>query len=439
MEKSNKLNICFSTIDSYILSDKLEKQMFGNCIFIFDTSALFNIYYLSKKSQMELFDKILSKLENRLWIPHHVQYEYLINREKTMMKPIEEKYGKLEKEQITPLKKKIKAIENNFIDLKNRTHENETHPYMKKEIYTDFEKVIERLKKDFDFFFKEIDEEISIRKSEIESLIHTDTVFEDIKKYFKSGREYSYDEIENIMDEGKKRYAEKIPPGYEDEDRIKKVGIQKYGDLIIWNQIIEFASQEQLPIIFITNDLKSDWCYADKNSRDLRIEKPKEELIKEIKDKAGVSFWMYSFSQFLYKTKKILEIEIESEILEEAYEALKHSTPPLIYNGIYFSDQKERKTYIRFYENGNVESAMVKEFPRTTLKDDNYLEINLDDDIRVFKSKYNINGDIITFDIDVGIALIKYVGTILNKKEIIFDVQDQINGIKRTEKFLFLE
>lgn len=430
----NKNEIDLSIIEDYTMSSEKEKKILENCIFIFDTSALFNIYYFSKKAQNEIFNKIFKKFNNRLWIPHHVQYEYLINREKTMLKPISEKYEKLETDQINPLKKKVKEIENNFKDLKNKTDKNETHPYMDQNAYTEFEKTIKQLKEKAEDFFEKIDEEISTRKSEITSLVDTDTVLEEIKKHFTSGREYSYNEINKIMKKGKKRYADKIPPGYEDESRNNKVGIQKYGDLIIWNQIIEFAKQKKLPVILISNDLKSDWCYPDKSHRELRIDKPREELIKEMRDKADVSFWMYSFPQFLYKSKKILEIEIESNVLEEAKESVKSLNANIVYNKYYVSVHGNSiSTYLRFREDGTVHSITVKEIPSTS---PGFLQI--DEDAKGFNDEYEIDGNKISFINDIGIGVIEFKGTILSENKIIFDIYSHINGATGKETFVLL-
>ena len=99
------------------------------------------------------------------------------------------------------------------------------------------------------------------------------------------------------------RYEHSIPPGYKDKN--DKIGFQIFGDLIIWKQIIEYASEIQKPIIFICNDLKEDWCYID-GTTEKRIKSPREELIKEISDEANIDFWMYNLAQFLYKSNEYL-------------------------------------------------------------------------------------------------------------------------------------
>ncbi|MCF8232751.1 MAG: hypothetical protein K9J27_11235 [Bacteroidales bacterium] len=49
-------------------------------------------------------------------------------------------------------------------------------------------------------------------------------------------------------------------------------------NLIIWKQILEYASKVKKPIIFICDDLKEDWCHL-KKSTEKQIESPREELI----------------------------------------------------------------------------------------------------------------------------------------------------------------
>ena len=47
--------------------------------------------------------------------------------------------------------------------------------------------------------------------------------------------------VETHAREGKFRYSEKIPPGYMDEYKNKKDGLQKYGDLFAWKQILDIG------------------------------------------------------------------------------------------------------------------------------------------------------------------------------------------------------
>ncbi|ETT58162.1 PIN-like domain-containing protein [Paenibacillus sp. FSL H8-0457] len=305
-------------IEQYMIPSKdKEKEMWENCIFVFDTSALLQFYYFPKTSQQEIFDSTFNKLIGRLWIPGHVNFEYLKNRDNTLKKPIEEKYKKLETEHIRTIENNIKEIKNKMNDFINHTKNTDAHPYIiNNEISIDFEKVCNELETRFSKFKTEVESEFKKREEEINAFAEQDTVLEAFNTYFEVGKEYDYTKILEIVSEGEVRYRNQIPPGFKDGS--EKEGTQKYGDLIIWKQIIDFATIRGKTIIFITNDVKPDWCYSYKRSNEIRIERPKEDLIREIRDSAKVDFWMYTFSQFLYVAKEILDTKIDQQVINEA-------------------------------------------------------------------------------------------------------------------------
>jgi len=92
------------SINSYLLNDKKEEFLWENGIIVFDSSALLDIYFLPRAARIKIYSEIFEKLTGRLWIPFHVQFEYLKNRESSISKPISEKYD--------PLKQKVKKFDN---------------------------------------------------------------------------------------------------------------------------------------------------------------------------------------------------------------------------------------------------------------------------------------------------------------------------------------
>jgi hypothetical protein len=79
----------------------------------------------------------------------------------------------------------------------------------------------------------------------------------------------SQEEINALYDDGEKRYENSIPPGFKDASKESEGqedfvydGIlykRKFGDLIIWDQLIKYAATKNLKnIIFVTDDNKSD-------------------------------------------------------------------------------------------------------------------------------------------------------------------------------------
>ena len=96
----------------------------------------------------------------------------------------------------------------------------------------------------------------------------------------KSANHFLFKKLFEIIKEGEVRYRNMLPPGYMDDNEVykKKKGFQKYGDLIIWKEILRYSSVQKKPIILICNDKKEDWFNADKKSE---LESPRHELLKE--------------------------------------------------------------------------------------------------------------------------------------------------------------
>ena len=326
--KDKKMNR--TAIEPYQLSDSKEKTLWENAIIVFDSSALLDLYFSPKSERVNIITQIFKKLEGRLWLPNHVQYEYLKNREKIIKKPIKEKYAPL-RERIKRLAvdNKCSQIAKDLDGIIRETTNSNKHPHLKQDELNTFKNIVgrftketENFKKEIEKFQKTISDEINIIEKEIADVENNDDVLESLETYFQVGREFTFQEIIAITKEGDHRYKFKIPPGYGDYQKGEKKGTQIFGDLIIWKQILEFSKEERKPIIFITNDIKkdNDWGYLDKKATEVRISSPREELIKEIKDHSSVDFWMYNFPQFLYHANKYLKSTIKGETIHKYFQ-----------------------------------------------------------------------------------------------------------------------
>jgi hypothetical protein len=309
------------SFEKYELSPKKEKKLWKESIIIFDTSALIDFYFYHKETRKEIFEKIFPKLENRLWIPNHVQFEYLKNRKDKIEKPISENYNPIRNEKLKKLDLAKSEILKVAKQIKEETFKPEKHPFIPQEKideFIDFTKEIENKINQFD---KDIKAEIDKQEEEIKSLNENDTILTAFEKYLEVGEESSHLQIMNIVNEGEIRYKFQIPPGYEDLQ--DKIGTQIFGDLIIWKQILSYSKEQNKSIIFICNDLKIDWCIRDKIYRN-RIAKPRNELIKEFNDNNSKDFWMYSQSQFIFKAKGFLQVDISDAKIEEISNVIRN-------------------------------------------------------------------------------------------------------------------
>jgi hypothetical protein len=136
----------------------------------------------------------------------------------------------------------------------------------------------------------------------------------------KVGPPFEQSRLNDIMKEGAKRYENKVPPGYGDSAKgvMKRYGNvvweQRYGDLVMWYQIINKAKESKISIVFVTDDKKADWWWKDDQSRTIG---PRPELITEMKMTAGVAFYMYTPNRFMDLANQFLGVEVSEDIISE--------------------------------------------------------------------------------------------------------------------------
>jgi hypothetical protein len=128
------------------------------------------------------------------------------------------------------------------------------------------------------------------------------------------GEKWKAEQFAALKKEGEDRYAKKIPPGYMDAKK-DSGEFDKFGDLIIWKEMIAKAKADKRPIIFISDDAKEDWWWIHKG----RKLGPRPELIEEFKAESSQDFHIYEFSQFLrFAADRFPEIKANVEKVEES-------------------------------------------------------------------------------------------------------------------------
>lgn len=108
------------------------------------------------------------------------------------------------------------------------------------------------------------------------------------------GAKWSSDQFKALRREGEQRYANKIPPGYMDSKK-QSTPNDKFGDLIVWKEMMTKATEEERPIVFISDDAKEDWWWIHRGQK----LGARPELIEEFKEFSNQSFHIYEFGQFL--------------------------------------------------------------------------------------------------------------------------------------------
>lgn len=298
----------------YRLGEDEFKTLWTNATFIFDTNLLLNFYRYQTSTRKALFN-IMEMVSTRIWIPYHVGLEFQRNRLKTIADE-KAKYAQVKK----IVNQAIKKMEGELKNLNLR----EPHSHIKPAELLD--KITEACSTYFGVLDSLEAKSIDV-SSEDEIRKKIDTLFES-----KIGNKPdSQDYLDKLFTEGEDRYANLIPPGFEDlkkDDKKPEIftygGLnykRKFGDLIIWKQIIEHAKKNSLKdIIFVTDDNKSDWWLKVDSSGPKTIG-ARPELIDEIFNAAGVErFYIYSPEGFLKYAKEQLKVEVTDDTIKEVRE-----------------------------------------------------------------------------------------------------------------------
>ncbi len=314
------------------LKEEDEKKLFENGHIVFDSSALLSFYGYTERISEEYFNKVFEALKGRLWLPAQVIYEFEKNREKVITKPKGEYIGLIKSEKkdggylntvqsyLDLIRKNSSSIKGQIKTLSERTIKDDKHPHIEQKSITEFKEVlkafetnIEILNEGYQNLLNDTQNQIEKKIKELDEKTSSDNFRERLDKYFTHGKSYVYEEMLEIIKEGRFRYENEIPPGYKDEK--DKIGFQMYGDLLLWFQVIDYAKKEQKPIIFVTNDVKEDWWQQDGDGQNSNI--PRHELLYEFKDKSGQKIWFYTIDNLIYKSNQYLNTEVSEDVIEE--------------------------------------------------------------------------------------------------------------------------
>jgi hypothetical protein len=121
-------------------------------------------------------------------------------------------------------------------------------------------------------------------------------------------------QLKSLALEGEERYKNEIPPGYRDGKKDASGDpFRKYGDLIIWKQIINKAKEATKPVIFVTDDKKDDW-WLEQSGRTIG---PRAELLQEFIAETSNNFWMYTVDRFIAEAAHIRNTKVNAEVIAE--------------------------------------------------------------------------------------------------------------------------
>ena len=283
-------------------------EIWKNAVFIFDTNILLNLYRYKKNTRDDVL-KVMTKLKKQIWLPYHVALEF-----QTRRLGVINDQNSSHKEAINVIEKDIKAVIKSLQEITTKRKSNHNCVDTSSAI-----EELEKLKKTYSSDYKKQQDNNRISHTQDPVRERIDTLFK-----HKIGQKPTQTEIDEMEDEGRIRYDNDIPPGYQDSDKTDTVfygGVtynKKFSDLFIWKEIIKYSSNENIKnVVLITDDRKSDWWYEVGN----QTIGARPELTQEIIEEADIeNFLMYSTESFLKHAQKHLKVNVTKNSLDEARE-----------------------------------------------------------------------------------------------------------------------
>lgn len=263
-----------------ITSEKDRENIWENCDFVFDTSVLLNLYRYSAVSRNAMLS-VMNSLKDRLWLPYYIAYDFAKRRCDVIYETVEKYYSI------------------------RRTMETHINQYSSEMNMTEKEPVIQEMKNYVDSWIDKL-----MQKNVLVMQPDKDKILDYILEIYdeKVGDAWSEQQFAEMIEAGKKRYAELVPPGYCSDSQDKPLPDDKrYGDYILWQQMMMHATKEYKNIIFITHRESEDWWQISKGG----IIGPRAELKKEFRDVTGENFFMYSTGGFLKQCIKYKNYQID--------------------------------------------------------------------------------------------------------------------------------
>lgn len=251
-------------------SEKDFESLWRSASIALDASVLLDLYRYSDDTRKE-FLRVLRTFSDRLWLPHRAAQEFFRNRLSVI--------GQQER----TYEEAAKALDQIEKDFKNKRQ----HPFISPPL-------LERLGE----VFSNVRAELGSSKEAHRQRMTSDPILEELEELFRQriGGAPTGEALTKICADGKQRYDRKIPPGYKDagKDEIEDP-TRRYGDLILWMEVLKKSKTDQVSTILVLDDRKEDWW----STYEGRTIGPRPELIKEFYDCVGKPCYLYQPDSFL--------------------------------------------------------------------------------------------------------------------------------------------
>jgi PIN like domain len=295
--KDNDGGIFDGGLDTYMtVNEKDYRSLFTSGLVVLDANTLLNLYRYQADTRHVLLD-VLTRLKDRLWVPHQAMLEFLQNRLSVIESRSEEAGQAIE-----DLHKKRQTLEDVVRQWANRVG-------LSKD-YTD------RLTNTIRATVDDVAGKISEHASD-DSLVQAEDTANDpviasltpILQGVVSGP-LPDDELVAAKKEARRRIADQLPPGWRDARKREN----PEGDYLIWFETLREAKRRETDVLLVTGDVKEDWWWRQKGE----AKGPLPELANEMREVAGVRLFMLRPESFLVNAGNIFDINVSNATVKDA-------------------------------------------------------------------------------------------------------------------------
>ncbi|MEH0972801.1 PIN domain-containing protein [Micromonospora sp. CPCC 205546] len=271
-------------------------QVLRTGMVVLDANVLLNLYRYTADARDDLL-AVLTKLSDRLWVPHQVLREFWRNRDRVLRDPRDT--AKTAEELQKARGEAVRAVRT-WVNRVSLTPERASA-------------IIEQLTAGFDKVLLNVDEFKDTAAIDAARDTNTDVVLRSLNSILRGrvGEPLNEKDMNVALVEAQRRLDEKVPPGYMDR---KKDNAEGAGDYLVWEQFLREAEKRRSDVIFVTGDVKEDWWREVGGER----RGPRVELVDELRDRAGVRLFMVRPAQLLSYGRAVLSVTVREDSVQDA-------------------------------------------------------------------------------------------------------------------------
>lgn len=285
----------------YPRSEQTVKDIWQNSTVVFDANILLNIYRMNRTGRDEFFTVLGNPvLAPRLWMPYQVFEEFLRRR----IQVIQQSGNELRKGKNDMLNK-IEALRTNWAE-RLQFH---------RELAQSLTSATESFRDDVKTIYQRYDGRDS------DTTADHDPILDQLTSTYstKVGERIPWDEQLEIFERAELRFKYEIPPGFKDDS---KQDYRRFGDVVIWEELIRHARSASRHVIFVTEDRKRDWWQERELSGGLE---PHPQLLMEFFERTSRHVQFYLYGEFVEEAQHRLGVPV-SETAAEQMEILAQSS-----------------------------------------------------------------------------------------------------------------